>query len=211
MKDYIVANRAAYDALAEEYLERAGRSTEPVEVLAGKPLDYARRRFANIRALEIGPGSGEICAHFEGQKCTTTAIDVSAKILKNVTTLSPRTKTICADILDFDLGQACYELIYCGALIHLFTLEDAHTVMSRIYQALPKGGILFMNTTIHPESEEGYYEKMDYQQKLRRYRHRYTEPEFRSLLLETGLQIVDRITTDEHDRDKYWLALICKK
>lgn len=124
--------------------------------------------------------------------------------------MSPHTKLIEADILSFEF-PASYEIIYCGALIHLFTLEDAQRLLSRIYDALTPGGILFINTTIHETSSEGYYEKHDYAQKVKRYRHRYTKEEFVHSIESSGFRIIDTLSTYENHRDKYWLALICEK
>lgn len=211
MKDYIQANQSAYDLVAEEYLARAGNSTEPLDNLAGTPLRLAGDSFENITALEIGPGSGEICAYFAQHNCDTTAIDVSEKILDNVRITSPSTKLVQTDILSHALPLSSYELIYCGALIHLFTIDDAKIVMHNIVSALKPGGVLFINTTIHPESNEGYYVKHDYNQNVKRYRHQYTRSEFTDLVESAGLAIVDTLTTDENERGKYWLAFICQK
>jgi hypothetical protein len=104
VRDYVVANRKAYDALVGEYLARVGHSAEPLDILAGSPLRYARKHFANIRALEVVPGNGEVCAYCNSNGCDTTAIDVALKILQNVYRISPQTTTVKADIFGYNLG-----------------------------------------------------------------------------------------------------------
>lgn len=212
MRDYILANKKAYDDVAHEYRKRAGRSTEPIDILAGAPLRYARQNFGStLTVLEVGPGSGEVCSYYDKHGCRTIAMDVSSNILENVREISPHTELIEADILSYELDIDRFEMVYCGALIHLFTLDDAIAVMRTIIRSLKPGGILFINTTIHNESSEGYYEKHDYDKKVKRYRHRYTEHEFETLVLNAGFAIIDTVTTDELSRDKYWLAYICQK
>lgn len=210
MKDYVKVNRDAYDNTAEEYLKRAGNSTEPLDTLAGKPLSFLKKQSRN-RILEIGPGSGEICRYYDNLGNQTTAIDVSEKIIGNVQKISPKTKCIVGDMLEIDIGVDAFDLVYAGALIHLFTIEDAHLVMKKIIEALHVEGILFINTTIHPESSEGYIEKIDYLNSVKRYRHQYTLSEFRILIENNQLQIIDSMNTVEDDRGKYWQAFICKK
>jgi len=212
MQDYVTVNKQAYEDVAPEYLNRAGKSTEPLEELAGKPLRHTLQNFKGaITVLEIGPGSGEICTYFEEHGCKTVAIDVAPKILENVKIISPRTKLIEADILSYEIQVESFELIYCGALIHLFTVSDATRIMDNIFQALKPNGILFINTTIHANSGEGYYEKYDYNRRVKRYRHRYTKREFETLVKNTSLEIIDQLATDEDSRDKHWLAYICRK
>jgi len=113
--------------------------------------------------------------------------------------------------LQSELPEDKYQIIYCGALIHLFKKEDAERLMKKINKSLSKKGILFMNTTIHEKSDEGFYEKQDYQSRVKRFRHKYTEEEFRELIESSNFRILDRITTDEQNREKFWVAYISEK
>ncbi len=212
--NYIEINKQAYDRAAEEYLERAKNKSnfeEPLENLVGTPLRLAKQRFDKINVLEIGPGSGEVCAYLELKGCQTTAVDFSERILGVVKIISPKTKRINEDILQSELPEDKYQIIYCGALIHLFKKEDAERLMKKINKSLSKKGILFMNTTIHEKSDEGFYEKQDYQSRVKRFRHKYTEEEFRELIESSNFRILDRITTDEQNREKFWVAYISEK
>jgi len=214
MKDYIRTNKKAYDKVAEEYGKRIKNKSdfeEPLENLVGIPLKHAKERFSQINVLEIGPGSGEVCAYFEKQGYRTTAIDFSKKVLDFVRIVSPKTKLINTDILQYEFPENRYQLIYCGALIHLFKKEDAQRLIKKINRALSFKGILFINTTIHEKSEEGFYEKKDYISKAVRFRHKYTEKEFRKLIEKSNFRVLNKIVTNEKDRNKFWIAYIAEK
>jgi len=214
MKDYVKANKETFNALAEEYLKRSrkkGKYEEPLDNLVGIPLGFARERFQSVHTLELGPGSGEICAYLAKKGCDTTALDLAEKILEVVGKLSPSTKLINADILEFGLPKEGYEMVYCGAFIHLFKKEDAKIVMQNIWESLKQKGILLIYTTIHEESAEGFFAKQDYSSNLVRFRHRYTEPEFKELIESSGFIILERMFTDEKDRNKKWVTFVCEK
>ncbi len=214
MGKYTLINKEAYDQLASEYKQRVASSStykEPLDNLAGLPLKYAKQRFTEVDVLEVGPGNGEIARYFNDRGCNVIAVDISKKMLEVVGETAPRAKLVCADILDYKIPNSKFSLIYCGALIHLFKAKDAHKLMKKIWNGLKPDGILFINTTIHDKSSEGYYIKEDYSGKVKRFRHRYTEFEFRNLVTQGGFKVIDEKTTDEKDKKKFWLALICEK
>ena len=55
-----------------------------------------------------------------------------------------------------------FDIIYAGALIHLFKESDAHNVLNKFQQWLKTTGVLFINTTISEVTEEGFYYKNNY-------------------------------------------------
>ena len=211
---YTEVNKKAYDVLSKEYLERMKNKTgfeEPLDNLVGIPLNLAKTRFEVVNVLEIGPGSGEICKFLADGGCETTAIDISERVLRVVSQVSPSTKRVLGNVLEYTIPVGGYQLVFCGALIHLFKVEDAKKILSNIHQGLVKNGILFMNTTIHEKSDEGFYVKKDYEVKIERFRHRYTEKEFKDLIEKSGFRIVDRIFTDQNDRGKKWVAFVAER
>lgn len=211
MKDYVQANKNVYERLASEYRDRIGRNAESLDVLVGKPLQHAKNRFDNILALELGPGSGEVCRYLEENGCETTAVDVAQNMLDNVRAVSPETTLVHGDVLEVDLGVAAYELVYCGAFIHFFQKDDARSLMNDVYDAIRPGGVLFVNTTVHESSRGGFEEKEGYNTDVERYRHRYTREEFKKLVKGAGFSIVDTVETEEADQEKSWLAFIAEK
>lgn len=214
MKEYIKINRNTFNALAHSYLERSKKKSkyeEPLDNLVGTPLKYARERFGRIHTLELGPGSGEVCAYLAKKRCSTTTIDVAENILKVVGKLSPVTNLIHADILEYKISKETYEMVYCGAFIHLFKKGDSVRIMKKIWKSLKFKGILLIYTTIHEKSSEGFESKKDYGTNLERFRHKYTETEFKELVESSGFSILERIFTDEKDRNKKWVTFVCEK
>lgn len=210
---YTEINKQAYDTLALEYVKRHKHKTEyeePLDILIGKPLEHAKQRFREIHALDLGPGSGEVTRYLAEHRCKTTALDISEIVLRNIEFL-PTTEVINTDILRYSLEKEKYNLVCCGAFIHLFSLKDAAKVLQNIYSSLIWGGILLINTTLHDKSSEGFYTKKDYTIEVKRFRHRYTEQEFRKLVEHNGFNIIDEIPTDEKDRDKKWMAYVAEK
>lgn len=214
MKEYVAVNKNAYNQLAKEYekrLQRRSKYEEPVDNLIGLPYKYAKKTFHQIKALDIGPGRGEACTYLEKMGCEVHALDIAENILNVVKKVTTNTKLICADILTYKLPKDEYNLIYCGALIHLFTIKDAKKVLSNINLGLKPNGILFINTTVHNQSSEDYYIKNDYNGDVTRFRHKYTEKEFRELIEFNKFKILEELRTDEKDRNKVWLGFICQK
>ena len=76
---------------------------------------------------------------------------------------------------------------------------------------LKEDGKTLIYTTIHEKSEEGFYEKQDYEGNIVRFRKKFTEPELKELLEEEGFEITYTMHTSEPDRQKNWLTYIVKK
>ena len=66
-----------------------------------------------------------------------------------------------------------------------------------------------MNTSVSDHPGESIEIKVDYFHKVARFRARWTEDQFRQLINDNNLRIVDRVTTDERERDKYWVSFLC--
>lgn len=211
MRDYVRVNQYAYNLTAPEYRRRAEHySTEPLEVLAGGSLLRLPEK-ENNSILEIGPGSGEVCRYFADNGNDTTAIDISQEIIENVHKISPDTKTILSDIMDVKLTPESYDMVYAEKLIHLFTRADAIRVMRKIFKCLKSNGVLFINTAIHPDPQEGFARKKKFNTQVKRYRHQYRKSEFKDLIKNTNFRIIDGIKTDKDEKGKYWQAYICKR
>jgi SAM-dependent methyltransferase len=214
MKDYIKINQLAYDTLYQEYDKRANQKSkfeESAETLGGAVLNCVKHRFEHKLALEVGPGSGEILNFFEENGCRTVAVELSTKIANIAKSRSPRTVFILGDITEIEFADDQFEIIYAGALIHLFPLDDALELLQKFRKWLKPSGILFVNTTINLFSEEGYYTKTDYGLQVKRFRRKWTEQEFLTKLQNIGFEILERLFTDEQDREKQWVAFLCTK
>jgi len=214
LTDYIELNKKAYDDLWGEYRERAVNKsvyeTRP-DILGWAVLKYAQKSFSKISVLEIGPGSGEILEFFEKNNCDTLAIEISEKIAHLAMNRSPRSKFIIDNVLNVSFPIHSFEIIYAGAIIHLFTLEDARRLLEQFYGWLKPGGYLFVNTTLHKKSKEGFFKKKDYKVCVTRYRRFWTENELLSEINRFNYSIVNSLFTYEKDRNKKWVAYIVQK
>ena len=213
--DYIEINRNAYNKLAESYKwrkEYKSEFEEHVDVLGNSVLNCINRKFKqSINVLEIGPGAGQMLAFFEQNNCHTIGVELSEKMALVAKTSSPNSVIINADIMTVDFLPCQFQIIYMGALIHLFPKYDAELLLDKVLCWLDKDGVIFINTTCHEYSEEGFFEKSDYDSLNIRFRRYWTEESFMLFVLSHGFVLTKKLYTDECDRGKKWVALVCKK
>jgi 2-polyprenyl-3-methyl-5-hydroxy-6-metoxy-1,4-benzoquinol methylase len=213
-KSYIAINRAAYDALSEQYRQRSlnpGPFQEAASTLAGTALRACATPSEPKIALEIGPGGGEVLEWFARSGLITVAVEFASRIIEIARQRSPSTVFIEDDIRKVRFIPNQFDVIYAGALIHLFPKSDAVNLLSTIHSWLKPHGAFFVNTTKKNRSAEGFELKHDYDGAVLRFRKRWTEPELTSSVCDAGFHIVNRLYTDEKDRNKFWVALVCTK
>lgn len=211
-KDYIQINKEVYDALATEYSFRRdniGPYSESTEFLGNALLKYAPRK-SPLQVLEIGPGAGQILRFFEDNNCRTIGVELSAEMSKICRIQSPDSVVLTGNILDINFSNEQFDLIYIGAVIHLFPLQHARALLKNIWKWTKTGGHIFINTTCHEQSSEGYSEKKDYSSGIR-FRRYWKEADFQKEVVQSGFSIVEKLYTDEKDREKLWVAIIGKK
>ena len=211
MKDYVKNNQKVYDRLAQEYKERRKDYIVSERKIAAPFINYLKRTFDKIRILELGPGSGLNLSYFLQENFKTTAIDISQKIIDVARQIAPKTEYIHDEFLEHDFRQTKYEGIFAKAFIHLFPKKDAILVLKKIKALLVPGGAVFVATTVHPKSEEGFFEKKDYAGKLKRFRKMWTEKELLDLISALGFKIIDKGYHIEEDKEKIWINLVIIK
>lgn len=212
--DYIAINREAYDKLTDHYrIRRVKKSIyeEPSNVLADFLLDKYPRNLCEATFLEVGPGNGEILSLVEKKVKRSYAVELSESIISLCKEVSKKSTFICGNILDVDLKEKGFDLIFLGAVIHLFPKVDAKRLLSKLKRSLSDHGLIFLNTTISDRSSEGFHRKNDASQEIKRFRKYWTEQEFLGFIEESGLKIVDRKYTYEQDRSKVWIGVVCCK
>jgi len=207
---YAELNRLAYDLLADEYQERStspGPTQESPDFLAH--LLTSRLAEPVRRVLELGPGSGEILSALGKVAQDSVGVEISPRMAEVACRRAPNALMIVADIQRLDFPANSFDGIYAGAFLHLFPRIDAGNLVHRIARWTRPGGVVFANTSVSSEPGESLEVKMDYLHRVARYRSRWTEQQFRELLEENGLVITDRVTTDERERAKFWVAFLC--
>ena len=144
MKEYIKINQLVYDALANEYAFRRdniGLYSESTEYLGNSLLKHASTKEL-IHVLEVGPGAGQILKYFEDHGCRTVGIELSDAMCQLCKIQSPNSIIIHSDINEIQLYREQFDLIYMGALIHLFPLEDATKLIRKVWSWLKEDGCI---------------------------------------------------------------------
>ena len=208
MKDYVKVNQKVYDRLAREYNERLKDYMISDRKITAPFINYLKDKFDNATILELGPGSGLCLSYFEFEGFQTTAIDISKEILSVSKKNAPKTKYLFGDFLEYDFGTSKFEGIFAKAFIHLFPKKDALFVLRKILGLLTKNGVAFIGTTIHKKSEEGFFEKSDYKEKLKRFRKKWTEKELIEEVEKVGFKILKKAHHSEPDKNKNWINLL---
>lgn len=213
MRNYLDVNRNAYDQLAIEYEKRRenhSKYEEKVEYLGNSALKYISEQFP-INVVEIGPGAGQMLAFFEKNNCRTIGVELSYNMAQIAKKYSPNSLIINQNVNEVNFKDGQMHLVYMGAVIHLFPKEDAGKLLLKVWRWLKKDGIIFVNTTCHDKSCEGFFVKKDYAGKKVRFRKYWTEIEFEKFVINCGFDIIDKLYTNEIDRGKKWVALIGRK
>lgn len=214
-KEYIKINRKAYDDFAIQHAERHKKQgkydltdEDWIKLLSEQLL--AKNLINNV--LEIGPGTGRMLELFEEKlNCRTCAVELSKEMIKYAKIKSPRTLFIEDNILNVNFFENSFDAIFMGALIHNFPTEDVKLLLSLVYKWVKNDGKILIYTTIHDKTEEGYYEKEDYNGNIVRFRKKFTEKELKELILNAGFKITYKMYTEEPDRNKKWLTYIIEK
>ena len=204
MKDYIRVNQKAYNVAAEEYAERSGEYEDRDKELIAPFVDYLKNSFQHARVLELGPGSGLALKIFTANGFETTAIEVAEKIIDVARQVSPNTDFIHDDFLSHNFNKQVFDGVFAKAFIHLFPKQDAIEVLNKIHSLMPAGGALFLATTVHESSSEGFEEKTDYDTSPVRFRKKWTSDELHQALANKW-EIIEENYNEE--RNKTWLAL----
>ncbi|MFA6255386.1 MAG: class I SAM-dependent methyltransferase [Patescibacteria group bacterium] len=211
MKKYLRDNQQVYDQLAGEYQERLKKFIVRDLKIASPFINYLKHSFTRARVLDLGPGSGLNSAYFVQAGFKTTAIDISRKMLAIAKKTSPQTKFILADFLQYDFKNLKFEGVFAKAFIHLFPKKDAVLVLEKINRILVPKGVLFVATTFHQKSTQGYFIKKDYNQKLKRFRRQWAKKDLVQTLKNSGFIIKMIKTGYDASLDKKWINILTYK
>lgn len=209
--NYIDANRRAYNLLANEYDSREHEIGDDFWLKIYDELKLKDKTYYKV--LEIGPGNGRNIGVMKryNSNFDITAIELSENLCgilrKNYNAIT----IINQNILEVESQSEKYDLIVAIALIHLFPAEDAKKVLKIIRNMLKDDGYLLIGTTINKEETEGYYEKEDYNIKVKRFRHKYTKESFEQLLTECGFKVFKPYIITEKERAKTWYDIVVVK
>lgn len=179
MKDYVKVSLNAYESLAVEFKGKIQtRKTSQKTII--KYFLLALDTYVGVpeKILEIGPAAGYttelLCVE---NRHKVTAIEISPKLAEYCKDLAPCANVLVGDFLDYDFERETYDGILAIAFIHLFPKKDSNIIYEKIKSLLNNSGIVFLSTTLHDESTEGFERKTNFEKENLRFRRRFTQDE----------------------------------
>lgn len=178
MKSIVDRNKEAYDCVAIEYSQRKPVFDENNRKVIGIFVDFLNRRYSGrtkreVSILDAGVGSGLDLSIFEEEGYQTFGIDISDKMIEFARTNAPHSTYYCGDFIYFPF-ERLFSGLYAQAFIHLFPKNEVSKVFEKMYSVVEPQGLIHFSTTLHSESSEGWEEKKDYNQNVKRFRKRWT-------------------------------------
>lgn len=209
--NYIKQNREVYDELAEEFEDKIVVREENNNHIASSFTKHLSKNFGDkkYKILELGPGAGYLCKILSERGNDVKAIEFSEKMAGICKKIAPKAHVIVDEFISHDFMGEKFDGILAVAFIHLFPKAEADNVLNKIKDLLNSHGILYIGTTIHNESSEGLYPKINFTKKLTRFRRKFTRDEFENMLKTSGLNIVEKNDyVDNEEVGKTWMDYV---
>ena len=199
-------NGLTYDALSEEYEEKAGLRVEKTSEIIEKVTPFFK---TNGHILDVGCGVGITTEKLLEKGFQVTAVDISSKMLAYTQKRNPQAHCVLGDFLTLDFDTR-FDGILDFAFLHLFPKETAMEILQKNYEILHPEGIFFIGTTVSDKNSEGWEEKEDYSKKHKRYRKHWKEDELKEALQKVGFEIL-KVDFNTGDSNKRWINIIARK
>lgn len=195
-----------YDALADEYAQRAEKSRISIRATVNQHFVPLLPRYAKVLDIgcAVGVATEELCA----AGCDAAGVDNSRRMIAIARRDRQQGHFMCADYIDTPFWNL--DGILAFAFVHLFPKSEAPLLLGKMYWELKSGGILYTGTTVEPESSEGWESKDDYPGAPKRYRARYTKNEYAELVASVGFEPVS-ITEHTDEFGKLWRDVLVRR
>jgi ubiquinone/menaquinone biosynthesis C-methylase UbiE len=163
------------------------------------------------KVLDIGCGAGRDAAVFVENDFDYTGIDASEGMLKVAAERVPKGAFKQMDFYDLEFSEGEFDGFWAAASFLHVPKEDAGKVVQEAKRILKPGGVGFISVKEKTEMDEGLIEEDKYGG-ISRYFAFYTQEEFKKILEENGLEIVEMSTHVEDDERKTnWLCYFVRK
>jgi len=208
MDGYIAINKQAYDTTALEFQKKkALRDTSTHFLVDEFSRCFSESNATQTKILELGPGSGH-AAHLLSKKgYQVSAIEFSEEMARLAAQTAPKARVIVGEFLEHDFRGETFDGIFAIAFIHLFSKEDTIRVLQKMRELLDPQGYAIVSTTEHESDDEGFFDKTNFTSTPRRFRRKYTQATFCSLLTEAGFVIRRFDTNDDPEVEgKRWMV-----
>lgn len=211
MKDYIAANKKAYDDTAHEFEQKIAIRVDGT----GKVVDLLTKQLEINPStqpktiLDLGPGSGWEAKLLCDAGYAVTAIEFSEMMAAVAQKTAPKAEVIVDEFTTHNFDGQTFDAIFAMAFIHLFTSEDVIGVMQKMFTLLRPKGVVLISTTLHAKTDEGFMRKTNFAQDAQRYRKQYTESELTNLIKTTGFKVISSSVSDDREVEgKRWINLL---
>ena len=212
MKKYLVVNQKCYDLVADIYAKK--------DIFGGNNDLFYRPWFDMIlsrfdlknknKVLELGAGTGQVSRKFCDWGFDSTCVEFSHNMAKHIKTISPESKVFEEDVLKLKLPSKSFDLILAMAFLHCFNLADLKILLGKVKSWLKDDGFFAVCTTLHQVSEEGFFEKKDYNNVVR-FRRKWQKDELEKFLEQNGFEICETFCQSELSKPKVWISYLLKK
>jgi len=210
MGDYIAINREAYELTADEFVEkielRAAATKDAIDALCG----FIDARFSNPSVLELGPGSGYSLKLFSEKGYKASGIEFSQK-MADVAKKTSGVEIIVDEFLAHDFGNTKFSAVFAMAFIHLFPYGDCIKVLNKMHDLLHDKGLVYVSTTLHETSGEGYCGKVNFKGQPLRFRKLFTRNELETMLSECRFRTVHKSDWQDVESPRTWMRYIVEK
>ena len=200
-------HQETYNKLADEYEANA--------ILVQSYFNKAMPIFTSMlknraRVLDVGGGIGQASEFVIDKKnADVIAIELSSNMAGYYKKRNPSAKIVIGDFLSYKF-QGKFDGIIMGAFLHLFSDYEVNLILRKCFGLLRAGGIIYLDTTKAEKYKQGYELKSDYDQKLRRFRTRWTKEKMTTKLTEHGFEISSyREITGI--KNKLWMVFVVQK
>ncbi|MEK7575855.1 MAG: class I SAM-dependent methyltransferase [Patescibacteria group bacterium] len=207
--NYLVTNKKIYDVLASEYEKKSQLRKNFNNGIIDRFVKFIS---TGNKILDVGCAIGLDIETLRSKGFKVVGIDISPKMVNFARKRNSGCQIIEDNFMDINFS-AQFDGIWAQSFIHLFPKSEVSNVFQKIKKLLKFEGVAHIATSKEIESSEGYIEKRDYKNKIKRFRKYWTREELRNFILDQGFSITDYYETDDPApvKNKKWMVFIIKK
>lgn len=198
----------SYNKVAQEYNAKFNKNLKIQKRVLKNFKHLLEKRFPEkIKILDIGCGVGADLKVFDDKKYILNGLDISKEMIKFA---GKNVSNAKFEVIDFKKIKASksFHGIICDAFIHLFKKNEAKFILNKIKKMLKPNGLVFISTTKHLFSKEGFFKKEGYIKQVKRFRKFWTEEEFSNFIKENKLKILDVNYEKQSNSANLWMNYV---
>jgi len=205
-REYLTTTIQAYDQLAPEYANKW--FDDPV--MEATIRKFAKASGSGARVLDVGCGPGRDVKFMSELGMEAVGADLSEGMIEEARHRFPAGIFRWMDMRNLRFPPRAFSGVWSCASIHHLTKDQAAAALAEFSRVLVEDGLLAVSIEVGEHERERY-------DRIGRFERLYKAPEFRSLLVRTGFEIVDeqtscnQKTTLEDSTPKQWLYFLARK